>query len=174
MLNACITWLKCRDLSQFKLLNINISGHSLNDKTFITSIVERLSLPDVPVNKLCFEITEAAAITNFSNTLKFITELKKLGCRFALDDFGSGMSSFSYLKNLPVDFIKIDGGFIKGMLKDKVDLAVVRSINDIAHEMNLCTIAEFVETEEIFQYLQEIKVDYVQGYWIGKPQPLPL
>jgi len=173
VLNASLAWLQHRDLSQFKLLNINISGHSLNDKTFINHIVERLSHPDVPANKLCFEITEATAITNFSNTVKFITELKKLGCRFALDDFGSGMSSFSYLKNLPVDFIKIDGGFIKGMVKDKIDFAVVRSINDIAHEMNLCTIAEFVETEEIFHCLQEIKVDYVQGYWIGKPQPLP-
>jgi diguanylate cyclase (GGDEF)-like protein/PAS domain S-box-containing protein len=174
VVNACIVWLQRRELSQFKLLNLNISGHSLNDKTFVNSLVERLSFPDVPAHKLCFEITEATAITNFSNTVNFMTELRKLGCHFALDDFGSGMSSFSYLKNLPVDFIKIDGRFIKGIVTDKIDFAVVKSINEIAHEMNLCTIAEFVETEEIFQHLQAMNVDYVQGYWIGKPQPLPL
>lgn len=173
VLKACIHWLQTHDVNQFKLLNINISGHSLNDKTFVASVIEQLSTAHIPTHKLCFEIAEATAITNFSNTAKFIAELKQFGCRFALDDFGSGMSSFSYLKNLPVDFLKIDGRFIKGIARDKVDFAVVKAINEIAHEMKIRTIAEFVETEEIFKLLQDIQVDYMQGYWIGKPQPLP-
>lgn len=154
------------------LLSINVSGYSLGDKNFQASIIERLKKSPVSARKLCFEITETTAITNLTGALSFITALKKLGCQFALDDFGSGMSSFAYLKNLPVDYLKIDGDLIRGIQKDDIDFAMVKAINDIGHLMSLRTIAESVENEEILQRLQEVNVDYVQGYGIERPHPL--
>ena len=122
--------------------------------------------------RICFEITETAAIANLSNATRMIIELGELGCQFALDDFGSGLSSFAYLKTLPVDYLKIDGLFVKDIAHDPIDRAMVRSINEIGQIMGKATIAEFVESATVFALLREIGVDYAQGYEIGKPQPL--
>jgi len=104
--------------------------------------------------------------------VELINELRALGCRFALDDFGSGLSSFAYLKNLPVDFLKVDGRFVRGIAHDNIDRAMVEAVNRIGHEMGLRTIAEFVETDAILQCLRELGVDYAQGYGIARPGPL--
>jgi len=151
---------------------INLSGLSLSDDDFLRFVIQQFdSYPSLP-GKICFEITETAAISNMKKAERFIDELKSMGCHFALDDFGSGLSSFGYLKNLPVDYVKIDGSFVRNIINDPIDLAMVRSINDIGHLMGKKTIAEFVENDAIKQQLQQLGVDYVQGYGIGKPYPL--
>lgn len=122
--------------------------------------------------KICFEITETAAIANLNVAQKFILALQQMGCKFALDDFGSGLSSFAYLKNLAVDYLKIDGMFIKEIVSDEITHAMVKSINDIGHVMGMQTIAEFVENEAVEVIVRELGVDYAQGYGIEKPQPL--
>ena len=151
---------------------INLSGHSLSGGDTLDYICEQLINKKIPRGMICFEITETAAISNLSSASHFIRTLKQQGCLFSLDDFGSGLSSFAYLKNLPVDYLKIDGSFVKDMATDLIDQAMVQSINQIGHVMNLKTIAEFVESEEILQCLKDIGVDYAQGYAIAKPTPL--
>lgn len=151
---------------------INLSGQTLGDDDFLVFVVEKLKETGVPPEKICFEITETAAIININNASRVINELRELGCRFALDDFGSGLSSFAYLKHLPVDFLKIDGIFVKDIVDDPIDFAMVKSINDIGHVMGKKTIAEFVESDEILQKLRSIGVDYAQGYAISKPNIL--
>jgi EAL domain-containing protein (putative c-di-GMP-specific phosphodiesterase class I) len=126
----------------------------------------------VDASRICFEITETAAVTNLTDATHLITALKEEGFRFALDDFGSGLSSFNYLKHLPVDYLKIDGSFVKDLMDDPIDYAMVESINQIGHILKLKTIAEFVENSETLQILKELKVDYAQGYAIHKPQLL--
>jgi EAL domain-containing protein (putative c-di-GMP-specific phosphodiesterase class I) len=135
-------------------------------------ISEQFTKWKIPTHKVCFEITETAAISNLSYAANFIQQLKAQGCQFSLDDFGSGLSSFAYLKNLPVDYLKIDGLFVKDILEDEVDLAMVKSINEVGHVMKKKTIAEFVENEAIFNLLKSLGIDYAQGYGIGKPVPL--
>jgi diguanylate cyclase (GGDEF)-like protein/PAS domain S-box-containing protein len=152
--------------------NINLSGASLNDDSFMEYIEDQLKENQIPPQLICFEITETVAIANFTRAVQFVQRLKALGCRFALDDFGSGFSSFGYLKHMPVDFLKIDGAFVKNMVNNSFDLAMVRSINEIGHLMGLKTIAEFVENENIFKLLKMIGVDYAQGYWVANPKPL--
>ncbi|HET6718276.1 MAG TPA: EAL domain-containing protein, partial [Rhodocyclaceae bacterium] len=152
--------------------SINLSGNSLSDETFIHFIREQFATHAVSPTQICFEITETAAIANLSDAVGFIKELKQLGCRFSLDDFGSGLSSFAYLKSLPVDALKIDGSFVKDMPQDPIDTAMVRAINNIGHVMGLQTIAEFVENDIILGMLKEIGVDYAQGYGIARPVPL--
>ncbi|MDH3638701.1 MAG: EAL domain-containing protein, partial [Gammaproteobacteria bacterium] len=154
------------------LCSINLSANSLEDNSFRSFVFKRLQQSKVPAEKICFEITETAAIANLVSTTDYIESLKELGCRFALDDFGSGLSSFAYLKNLPVDFLKIDGQFVKNILVDSIDLEMVKSANQIGHAMGKQTIAEFVENEAVFGKLQEIGVDYAQGFITGKPRPL--
>jgi diguanylate cyclase (GGDEF)-like protein/PAS domain S-box-containing protein len=159
-------------LKNLSVCSINLSGLSLSDETMVKFISEQFLRWNVPTDKLCFEITETAAISNLLHATHFINHLKEQGCLFSLDDFGSGLSSFAYLKNLPVDYLKIDGLFVKDILDDKVDLAMVKSINEVGHVMNKKTIAEFVENEQIFNLLKTIGVDYAQGYGIGRPVPL--
>jgi diguanylate cyclase (GGDEF)-like protein/PAS domain S-box-containing protein len=151
---------------------INLSGKSVTDKDFLRYIQRRLKRYHVPPQRICFEITETAAIANLSNALNFIKELKNLGCRFALDDFGSGLSSFAYLKNLPVDYLKIDGTFVKDLDDDPIDQAMVQAINNIGHVMGIKTIAEFVETPVIAKRLTALGVDYAQGYSVAEPMPI--
>ncbi len=154
------------------LLSINLSGNSLGDGQLMGHIVERFKEGRIPPEKICMEITETAAITNLTSATRFIRMLKEWGCRFALDDFGSGLSSFAYLKNLPVDFLKIDGLFVKDILDDPIDFAMVKSINEIGHVMGKQTVAEFVDSEDILRSLRDIGVDYAQGYAIGRPLPI--
>jgi EAL domain-containing protein (putative c-di-GMP-specific phosphodiesterase class I) len=151
---------------------INLSGASLTDEEFLEFVHEQLEMSQVPPRKICFEVTETAAIANLSRARTFMEALKGQGCRFALDDFGSGLSSFAYLKSLPVDYVKIDGTFVKDIVDDEVDLALVRAINDVAKVMGKLTIAESVENEAIVEKLCELGVDYAQGYAIGHPAPI--
>ncbi|MEN8177678.1 MAG: EAL domain-containing protein [Pseudomonadota bacterium] len=151
---------------------INLSGHSIGDEAFLEFIFEQLGKHQIPHESICFEITETAAVANLSRATRFINALKGHGCRFALDDFGSGLSSFTYLKNLPVDFLKIDGTFIRGILDDPIDLAMVKSISEIGQIMGKKIIAECVEKEEILQQLKTINIDFAQGYAIAPPKPM--
>lgn len=160
------------ELAQTGLCSINLSGPSISDKNFLGFIIDQLAAKEVPAEKICFEITETAAITNLSSAARLISTLRGLGCSFALDDFGSGVSSFAYLKNLAVDLIKIDGVFVKDICEDPVSGALVKAINDMGHAMGKRTIAEAVESQEIFDALRLIGVDYAQGYGITAPRPL--
>jgi EAL domain-containing protein (putative c-di-GMP-specific phosphodiesterase class I) len=151
---------------------INLSGKSLGDKTLLEHIENRLRSGDMDGHEICFEITETSAIISLSSAHGFMKSLKALGCYFSLDDFGRGMSSFSYLKTLPVDYLKIDGVFIRDIVIDPVNRAMVNAINEIAHTMQLQTIAEFVENQQVLDELQLLGVDYAQGFYICKPFPI--
>ena len=152
--------------------SINLSGLSLGEEDFLDFLLTQFKHGSVSPERICFEITETAAIANLGNAIKFINALKEIGCFFALDDFGAGLSSFTYLKNLPVDYLKIDGSFVRDILKDPIDFAMVRSINEVGQVMGKKTIAEFVENDETLEALKEIGVDFAQGYGIGKPELL--
>ena len=152
--------------------SINLSGTSLGDKSLLGYIREQFAIYAIPPESICFEITETAAIVNLKNTINLFAALRKLGCTFALDDFGSGMSSFMYLKNFDVDFLKIDGSFVKEMDINKIDHAMVRSIHSVAEAMNIKTVAEFVESEAILKELKNIGVHYGQGLYLGAPMPI--
>ena len=151
---------------------INLSGASVGNNRFLKFLIEQFPRYQVPPQSICFEITETAAIANFEQARYFIGELKKIGCSFALDDFGSGLSSFAYLVNLPVDYLKIDGAFVKSVSHNLISQAIVEGFNRIAHAMHLETVAEFVEDEAILEKLREIGVDYAQGYVISHPMPI--
>ncbi|HVF34225.1 MAG TPA: EAL domain-containing protein [Candidatus Saccharimonadia bacterium] len=150
---------------------INLSATSLADAALPAFIAEQFALTGIDPAGICFEITETAAIANLAGAVKLIDEVKRLGCRFALDDFGSGMSSFTYLKHLPVDYLKIDGSFVREIASDPVDRAMVKSINEIGHLLGLCTVAEHVEDAGILEELRRLGVDYVQGYGLARPAP---
>ena len=151
---------------------VNLSGVSINDASFIDFLRQLLNRFHLPRGLLCFEVTETTAIANLTKAAQLMHELKALGCRFALDDFGIGMSSFAYLKYLPVDYIKIDGVFVRDMADDPMDHAIVEAINRIAHILGLKTVAEFVEDATILERLRGIGVDYAQGYFVAKPEAL--
>jgi len=159
-------------LDNLNICSINLSGLTLSDESMLGFIKAELEKWQIPSHKICFEITETAAIANLTLADKLITGLRAQGCLFSLDDFGSGLSSFAYLRNLPVDFLKIDGLFVKDILDDKVDLAMVKSINEVGHILEKKTIAEFVENDQILYLLEQLGVDFAQGYGIGKPVPL--
>ena len=152
---------------------INISGTSIGDERILEFVREQFRKYVMPPRSICFEITETAAIANFDKAARFFGEMKSLGCLFSLDDFGAGMSSFGYLKHLPVDFIKIDGSFVKDVAHDPVAVAMVRAINDVGHVMGKATIGEFVDGELVLGALREIGVDFAQGNWISPPVPFP-
>lgn len=154
------------------VFSINLSGTSLGDKSLLDYIREQFVIYSIPPESICFEITETAAIVNLKNTINLFSALRKIGCSFALDDFGSGMSSFMYLKNFEVDFLKIDGSFVKDMHTNKIDHAMVRSIHSVAEAMNIKTVAEFVENEAILKELKNIGVHYGQGLYLGPPLPI--
>jgi len=153
-------------------LSINISGASLCDPSFLNYVKSIFNKYDVPTNIICFEITETIAVSNLTEANNFINELREHGCRFSLDDFGTGFSSFENLKHLKVDYVKIDGIFIRDICTNKIDLEMVRSLHSISKLMNIKTVAEYVENDQILAILQQIGVDYIQGYAISKPLPI--
>ncbi|MBT2999474.1 MAG: EAL domain-containing protein [Candidatus Thiodiazotropha sp. (ex Ctena orbiculata)] len=154
------------------IFTINLSGQSIANKGMIEDIEELVVNLGIDPSKVIFEITETSAVSNLVSANELIARLSALGCRFALDDFGSGFSSFAHLKNLPVDFIKIDGLFVRGVAQDPGDRAIVHSINDIAHSLGKKTIAEYVENAEILQFLYESGVNYVQGHFLSPPMDI--
>jgi diguanylate cyclase (GGDEF)-like protein len=157
------------DLDHFGGFSINLSGCSLNDDSLLDFIFATLVRFNIPCNKLIFEVTETAAIENLEDAADFINEMKEIGCRFSLDDFGTGQSSYAYLKRLPVDFIKIDGTFVRNIVTDNFDFALVRSITEMGHFLNKKIVAEFVSSPEILEVVSSIGVDYAQGFHIGRP-----
>lgn len=159
-------------LAERPIYAVNLSGSSLSDERLAEFVCGLLAERGVPADMLCFEITEAAAIANLGRATHFIHTLKREGCLFALDNFGSGMSSFAYLRQLPVDFLKIDGSFIRTMAEDRVIRAMAEAINQVAHVMAIETVAEYAESAPILAMLQELGVDHAQGYALARPQPM--
>lgn len=158
------------NLEVLELCSINLSGNTLSDDSFSSYLLQQFETYKIPSHKICFEITETAAIANLEVAQRFINSFRNdLNCKFSLDDFGSGLSSFAYLRTLPVDFLKIDGVFVRDITSDPIDLAMVKSINEIGKIMGKKTIAEFVENESILKQLELLGVDYAQGYYISKP-----
>jgi diguanylate cyclase (GGDEF)-like protein/PAS domain S-box-containing protein len=148
---------------------INLSGTSLSEDRFLEFVIDELEKQKLPQGAICFEITETAAISNLSRVVHFMQALKKLGCKFSLDDFGSGLSSFTYLKNLPVDYLKIDGQFIRNVVDDNVDESMVKAIREVGHAMGIETIAERVETRQVLEKLGSLGIEFAQGYYIARP-----
>jgi diguanylate cyclase len=176
VLTSTLDWLARhrKHTETLEICSINLSRRSLADQSFHQFAADLIDGSGVPAEKLCFEITENGAIADMQKTISFIEALSARGCRFSLDDFGSGMTAFSHLKQLPVDFIKIDGAFIQMMSSSEVDFEMVRFTNDISHMMGRKTIAEYVTDQSILKNLEAIGVDYAQGYWMGKPRPLDI
>jgi EAL domain-containing protein (putative c-di-GMP-specific phosphodiesterase class I) len=154
------------------MFTINLSAQTIANASLVDEIEGLIRELEIDAGKIIFEITETSAVSNLLTANELIVRLNELGCRLALDDFGSGFSSFSYLKNLPVDFIKIDGLFVRGVATDPGDRAIVQSMNDIAHSLGKQTVAEYVEDGEILQFLHEVGVDYVQGHYISPPRDI--
>ena len=152
--------------------SINLSGNTLGDENITDYIRDTAEQFKIDTKTICFEITETTAIKNLQQAKSLIKKLKLVGFKFALDDFGSGLSSFQYLKNLPVDYLKVDGSFVADMVNNNIDYAMVSAINEVGHVMGIETIAEYVENDQIIKKLQEIDVDYGQGYGIAQPQPI--
>jgi diguanylate cyclase (GGDEF)-like protein/PAS domain S-box-containing protein len=169
-----LRWLvsEADERQRLALCSINLSGQSLTDEKFLPFVIDQFQRSGIDGRLICFEITETAAIASYSQANRFIHALKEIGCRFALDDFGTGLSSFGYLKHFPVDFLKIDGSFVKEILHDPIDREMVRSINEIGHLTGKQTIAEFAENAEIITMLRGMGVDYAQGYGVDKPKQL--
>jgi EAL domain-containing protein (putative c-di-GMP-specific phosphodiesterase class I) len=150
--------------------SINLSAQTLSDPSICDFIVEKLETSGLDPTALTFEITETAAIADMNVAAKLLSRLQRIGCKIALDDFGSCMPSFAYLKNLPVDIVKIDGHFVKQLAENPVDQAIVKGMNEIVHALGKKTVAEFVENEESFRLLGVYGVDYAQGYYLGRPE----
>ncbi|MCG6939980.1 MAG: EAL domain-containing protein [Thiohalocapsa sp.] len=154
------------------LFAVNISGTSISDESFLPYLKRQFEIHDIPPASICFEVTETAAMRSIAQAKSFIGALAELGCSFALDDFGSGLSSYAYLRELPVQYLKIDGSFVRDMHNDPVNYALVASINQVAHVLGLKTIAEWAESEYVINQLRALNVDFVQGFAIGTPLPV--
>ena len=174
VVNETLAWLSAHRhrLPAISQCSINLSAQSLGNARFLQMLESQIGRYGVPTEWLCFELTETAAVADLDSAGRFIASLRDIGCRFSLDDFGSGMSSFAYLRTLPVDFLKIDGFFIRGIARDPINRALVASINDISHTLGKHTIGEFVEDEAILKAVTEIGIDYAQGYAVAPPRPL--
>jgi len=174
VLSNVITWLQKQPeaMADIHMVAINVSGHSVSDPEFKAYVGQMLETCGLPPEKLCFEITETAAIGNIDDATQFFQVLHAYGAMIALDDFGTGTASMAYLRRLPIDYLKIDGQFVKDMASDKVDFAIVKSINEISHLVRKRTIAEFVENAAILDHLHAIGMDYAQGYHVGVPVPI--
>ncbi|MCH8248808.1 MAG: EAL domain-containing protein [Proteobacteria bacterium] len=172
VIRSAFRWLvsEADERERLTMCSINLSGLSLADEKFLPFVIEQFKMSGLDATKICFEITETAAIASYAQANRFINALKELGCMFALDDFGTGLSSFGYLKHFPVDFLKIDGSFVKEILHDPIDREMVRSINEIGHLTGKRTIAEFAENEEIITMLRGMGIDYAQGYGVSEPE----
>jgi len=173
VIENAFSWLAQREPSAIPIhLCINLSGTSLGEAGLPDFIEERWRYHNLDVRKICFEITETAAVTNLHEAVALMERLRSQGIQFSLDDFGSGLSSFNYLKTLPVDYLKIDGSIVRNVVDDPIHRAMVEAINHVGHVMGKQTIAEFVENESIRAELVKLGVDYVQGFGIGKPVQL--
>ncbi len=172
VIRSAFRWLvsEADERERLTMCSINLSGQSLGDDKFLPFVIDQFQMSGIDATKICFEITETAAIASYSQANRFINALKELGCMFALDDFGTGLSSFGYLKHFPVDFLKIDGSFVKEILHDPIDREMVRSINEIGHLTGKKTIAEFAENDEIITMLRGMGIDYAQGYGVSEPK----
>jgi len=172
VIRTAFRWLvsEADERERLSMCSINLSGLSFSDEKFLPFVIDQFQMSGLDATKICFEITETAAIDSYAQANRFINALKELGCMFALDDFGTGMSSFGYLKHFPVDFLKIDGSFVKEILHDPIDREMVRSINEIGHLTGKKTIAEFAENEEIITMLRGMGIDYAQGYGVSEPK----
>jgi len=155
-----------------QLCFVNLSGQTVGDKDFMSFIHEQFHRYDIDPSRICFELTETAAITNLKNAVRFVRDIKAEGCSFALDDFGAGLSSFAYLKAIPADYLKIDGGFVRSMLEDPMDNAIVHAIHQIGKVAGMRTIAEFVEDDAVRSRLRTVGIDFGQGFAIAPPRPI--
>jgi EAL domain-containing protein (putative c-di-GMP-specific phosphodiesterase class I) len=174
VIDAAVQWLQRHEpcLQRLSLCSINLSGLSVGNQLVLDCIIDIFASSSVPREKICFEITETATIARMASAIEFINRLRREGFRFSLDDFGSGLSSFGYLKTLPVDFLKIDGMFVKNMDADEFDYTVVKSIAEIGRVTGKKTVAEFVENQAAAERLRALGIDYAQGYHFSKPRPL--
>ncbi len=172
VVRRALAWIASNDVPDDALYSINLSGRSLASDGFLDTVLGEMNRHGVSPGNLCFEITETAAISNLASARAFMEALRVRGCRFSLDDFGSGLSSFNYLQNLPVDFLKIDGAFVRDIHANPVHQSIVRSMNDVGHALGMLTIAEFVENDAVIDVLRGIGVDFLQGYGYARPRPL--
>jgi len=161
-----------KQISPLPVFSINLSGQSVNEAAFLDFILHEIKTMEVNPQMICFELTESVAVNSLETAMQFMQTLKDLGCRFSLDDFGTGVSSYAYLRQLPINYLKIDGIFIKDIVTDEISQEMVRSIKQIGHVMGLEIIAEYVENNEIVEVLNEIGIDYGQGYGISRPMPI--
>jgi EAL domain-containing protein (putative c-di-GMP-specific phosphodiesterase class I) len=171
-----LAWMEgiAQDAESIAMVTINLSGQSIGDRAFHRDIGDMIKQAKFDVRRLCFEITETAAITNFADAAQFIEEMRSHGIQIALDDFGAGTSSFGYLKILPVDYLKIDGQFITNLLEDDLDRATVRCFHDVARVIGVRTIAESVERQDVSDALQRVGIDMIQGFLVHRPEPLDM
>lgn len=172
--DSMMDWMSAGDPAEIESTTfyINVSGMSVRDNQFRSHVIETLRERRMSGQRICFELTETAAVSSLAGAARFIERIRELGHSCALDDFGSGLSSFAYLKNLPVDYLKIDGQFVRNIAEDKIDLAIVTSVTELARAMKIRTVAEFAETAPALVRLREIGVDFAQGYAVGRPRPL--
>ena len=170
VVNKIIRWLEdYQKPGQEIMFSVNLSGRSIGSKSFHEFLLQSLQQSEIEKSALCFEITETSVVENIEKSVDFINSIKKLGVKFSLDDFGTGLSSFGYLKRFPVDFLKIDGEFVRDIIENDTSFVFVRSMTEVGHSLDMKVIAEFVESDTMFDRLREANIDYIQGYHVGRP-----